>query len=76
MAVYKYVSEEWERTEIEGTLFVCERAKECRPRNVFLVLNRLSSKNLVEPVTKELNFQLQTPFLLYKTKVTNLRILL
>ncbi len=58
---------EWEKTETEGALFVYERQGD--PQYGFLVLNRLSSRNLVEPVTKELNFQLQTPFLLYKTKV-------
>jgi hypothetical protein len=66
VALYKFVSSEWEKTETEGTLFVYERQGD--PQYGFLVLNRLSSKNLVEPVTKELDFQLQSPFLLYKTK--------
>ncbi len=68
VAVYKYVQEEWEQTDINGTLFVCERSQGCQPRHGFVVLNRLSARNLVEPVTRELNFQLQAPFLLYKTK--------
>lgn len=43
--------------------------RNCDPQFGFLILNRRSTRNLVEPVTKELDFQLQTPFLLYKTKV-------
>ena len=63
----RFASDEWEKTETEGTLFVYER--NCDPQFGFLILNRRSTRNLVEPVTKELDFQLQTPFLLYKTKV-------
>ncbi|XP_038068079.1 mRNA-decapping enzyme 1B-like [Patiria miniata] len=37
------------------------------PYNGFMIMNRLSMNNLTEPVTKELEFQLQDPFLLYKT---------
>ena len=65
---FRFASEEWEKTETEGTLFVYER--NCDPQFGFLILNRRSTRNLVEPVTKELDFQLQTPFLLYKTKVS------
>ncbi|XP_033624086.1 mRNA-decapping enzyme 1B-like [Asterias rubens] len=32
-----------------------------------MIMNRLSMNNLTEPVTKDLEFQLQDPFLLYKT---------
>ena len=64
----RFASEEWEKTETEGTLFVYER--NCDPQFGFLILNRRSTRNLVEPVTKELDFQLLTPFLLYKTKVS------
>jgi len=66
VALYKYQSKtgEWEKTDVEGTLFVYRRAAE--PLYGFTIMNRLSMKNLVEPVTKQLDFQLQAPFLLYR----------
>jgi len=66
VALYKYVETEWEKTNIEGTLFVYER--KCEPTFGFLILNRLSSTNLIQPVTKDIELQDKTPFLLYKIK--------
>ena len=57
---------EWVQTDIQGTLFVYER--NCEPRYGFLILNRLSSNNLIQPITKDIELQDKTPFLLYKTK--------
>ena len=34
----------------------------------FLILNRLSTNNWIQPITSEIDSQLQAPFLLYKTK--------
>lgn len=34
-------------------------------------MNRLSTENLVEPITKDLEIQLQAPFLLYKNAKSN-----
>lgn len=64
VALYKYVGTEWEKTNIEGTLFVYER--KCEPVNGFLILNRLSSQNFIQPITKEVELQDKTPFLLFK----------
>ena len=36
------------------------------PRHGFTIMNRLSMENLTEPITKDLDFQLQDPFLLYR----------
>lgn len=36
------------------------------PRHGFTIMNRLSMDNLTEPITKDLDFQLQDPFLLYR----------
>merc|ERR550539_1598988 len=66
VALYKYVETEWEKTNIEGTLFVYER--KCEPCFGFLILNRLSTNNLIQPITKDIELQDKTPFLLYKTK--------
>ncbi|XP_072256135.1 mRNA-decapping enzyme 1B [Pyxicephalus adspersus] len=55
---------EWEKTEVEGTLFVHSRS--ASPKHGFTIMNRLSMENRTEPITKDLDFQVQDPFLLYK----------
>ncbi|RVE70307.1 hypothetical protein OJAV_G00063220 [Oryzias javanicus] len=66
VALYNFNSKanEWEKTDIEGTLFVYARS--ASPHHGFTIMNRLSTVNLVEPINKDLEFQLQDPFLLYK----------
>ncbi|XP_052461238.1 mRNA-decapping enzyme 1A-like isoform X3 [Carassius gibelio] len=66
VALYTFNSKvnEWEKTEIEGTLFVYARS--ASPHHGFTIMNRLSTENLVEPINKELDLQLQDPFLLYR----------
>ena len=61
---------DWEKTEVEGTLFVYKR--EADPEYGLTIMNRLSMDNLVEPVTKDLDFQLQTPFLLYRNHASEI----
>uniref|UniRef100_UPI00398EA500 mRNA-decapping enzyme 1B isoform X1 n=1 Tax=Pristiophorus japonicus TaxID=55135 RepID=UPI00398EA500 len=53
-----------EKTDVEGTLFVYARS--ASPRHGFTIMNRLSVENRTEPITKNLDFQLQDPFLLYR----------
>jgi len=65
VALYTFVNSEWEKTDIEGALFVYSRTGE--PFHNILIMNRLNMKNLVEPVTQGLDLQLQDPFLLYRT---------
>ncbi|XP_036373470.1 mRNA-decapping enzyme 1B isoform X2 [Megalops cyprinoides] len=66
VALYTFSSRanEWEKTDVEGTLFVYTRL--ASPRHGFTIMNRLSMDNLTEPITKDLDFQLQDPFLLYR----------
>uniref|UniRef100_A0A1A8EL45 5'-(N(7)-methylguanosine 5'-triphospho)-[mRNA] hydrolase n=1 Tax=Nothobranchius korthausae TaxID=1143690 RepID=A0A1A8EL45_9TELE len=66
VALYNFNSKanEWEKTEVEGTLFVYARS--ASPHHGFTIMNRLSAENLVEPINKDLEFQLQDPFLLYR----------
>lgn len=64
VALYIFNNNEWEKTEIEGALFVYSRTGE--PFHNILIMNRLNMKNLVEPVTQGLDLQLQDPFLLYR----------
>ncbi|XP_077355984.1 mRNA-decapping enzyme 1B isoform X2 [Festucalex cinctus] len=66
VALYTYNNRanEWEKTEVEGTLFIYTRL--ASPTHGFTIMNRLSMENLTEPITKDLDFQLQDPFLLYR----------
>uniref|UniRef100_A0A8D8Y3A0 mRNA-decapping enzyme 1B n=1 Tax=Cacopsylla melanoneura TaxID=428564 RepID=A0A8D8Y3A0_9HEMI len=57
---------EWDKTNIEGALFVYKRVG--NPLYSMFILNRNSPENLLEPVVKELDLQLQNPFILYKNK--------
>ncbi|KAL1463521.1 hypothetical protein WDU94_015266 [Cyamophila willieti] len=57
---------EWDKTNIEGALFVYKRVG--NPLYSMFILNRNSPENLLEPVVKDLNLQLQNPFILYKNK--------
>ncbi|XP_001601191.1 mRNA-decapping enzyme 1A [Nasonia vitripennis] len=72
VALYTFNGEknEWEKTDIEGALFVYSRIGE--PYNSILIMNRLNTKNQVEPVTPGLDLQLQEPFLLYKNSKGNI----
>ncbi|XP_052250189.1 mRNA-decapping enzyme 1B-like isoform X2 [Dreissena polymorpha] len=66
VALYSFnaKSNEWEKTSIEGSLFIYERT--AAPLKGFMILNRLGLNNLIEPITKDLEFQQQPPFLLYR----------
>ncbi|XP_033199788.1 mRNA-decapping enzyme 1A [Bombus vosnesenskii] len=72
VALYTFnaVNNEWEKTNIEGALFVYSRNGE--PYNSVLIMNRLNTNNLVEPVTQGLDLQLQEPFLLYRNSRCNI----
>lgn len=41
-------------------------SRSASPHHGFTIMNRLSTENLVEPINKDLEFQLQDPFLLYR----------
>ncbi|XP_068133327.1 mRNA-decapping enzyme 1B isoform X2 [Hyperolius riggenbachi] len=61
---FSHRANEWEKTDVEGTLFVYSRS--ASPMHGFTIMNRLSMENRTEPITKDLDFQLQDPFLLYR----------
>ena len=54
----------WDRRNMEGSLFVVERSSE--PRYQFVVLNRLSSENLIETIDDSFQTELTDQFLLYR----------
>lgn len=72
VALYTFcaLKNEWEKTDIEGALFVYSRNGE--PYNSILIMNRLNTNNLVEPVVKDLDWQMQAPFLLYRNGRNNI----
>ena len=57
-------SKAWDRKGVEGSLFVVERTS--MPKYQFVVLNRLSSENLVETIDENLQIELTEQFLLYR----------
>lgn len=66
VALYNFnANNEWEKTDVEGALFLYSRTGE--PQYNAFVLNRLSTINLIEPINEGLDLQLQEPFLLYRT---------
>jgi len=73
VALYNFNSDraEWEKTQIEGTLFLFQR--EAEPKYGFTIMNRLNPENHIEPVTGQLDFQIQPPFLLYKNSNNEIR---
>ncbi|XP_011639425.1 mRNA-decapping enzyme 1B [Pogonomyrmex barbatus] len=72
VALYTFNADEneWEKTDIEGALFLYSRNGE--PYNSILIMNRLNTNNLVEPVAPGLDLQLQEPFLLYRNSRCNI----
>lgn len=66
VALYRFnpLPNEWEKTETEGALFLYSRSGE--PLHSIMIMNRLNTNNLIEPIVKEFEYQLQAPFLLYR----------
>lgn len=64
VALYTFEENEWEKTNIEGALFVYSRNGE--PFHSLVIMNRLNTNNLVEPISKGIELQLKEPFLLYR----------
>lgn len=64
VALYTFEDNEWEKTNIEGALFVYSRNGE--PFHSLVIMNRLNTNNLIEPVSKGVELQLKEPFLLYR----------
>ncbi|VVC39495.1 Hypothetical protein CINCED_3A003206 [Cinara cedri] len=54
----------WQKTNVEGTLHVYTRSAE--PLHSIMIMNRLNTNNLMEPIENGLDLQLQEPFLLYR----------
>ncbi|XP_050529621.1 mRNA-decapping enzyme 1B-like [Daktulosphaira vitifoliae] len=66
VALYSFNADSnvWQKTNIEGTLHVYARSAE--PLHSVMIMNRLNTNNLTEPIETGLDLQLQVPFLLYR----------
>lgn len=66
VALYSFNAEAnaWQKTNVEGTLHVYTRSAE--PLHNVMIMNRLNTNNLMEPIENGLDLQLQEPFLLYR----------
>ncbi|XP_053720204.1 mRNA-decapping enzyme 1B isoform X6 [Synchiropus splendidus] len=66
VALYTFNSQssQWEKTEVEGTLFIYNRLTS--PCYGFTIMNKLNMQSVTEAITQDLDLQLQEPFLLYR----------
>ena len=52
------------------TLFLLNSCRSATPTSAFFIMNRLSMKNTMEPITNTMEFKLQDPFLLYRNSAS------
>jgi len=71
VAVYNYVSNDWNKLEIEGALFVV--SKEGTNNYGLIIINRLNTNNFNEIIDRKWEVKLNLPFLLYKNDKSDIR---
>ncbi|XP_051142828.1 mRNA-decapping enzyme-like protein isoform X2 [Andrographis paniculata] len=57
-------AKQWSRKHVEGSLFVVKRNGQ--PRFQFIVMNRLSTANMVENLLGDFEYEVHVPYLLYQ----------
>ncbi|XP_018578040.1 mRNA-decapping enzyme 1B isoform X1 [Anoplophora glabripennis] len=62
--IFNISTNEWEKTDTEGALFIYRRNGE--PFHSIMIVNRRNTNNVIEPIVKEFDYQMQVPFLLYR----------
>ena len=64
--IYVFISgsQKWERKEVEGALFLVKRS--AAPRFRLIVMNRLSTKNLLQDVTAQFQQEIMEPYLIFR----------
>lgn len=67
VALFQYSTQtsQWTKSDIEGALFVY--AHRNPSERGLIILNRHSPKNYKEPITADIEFKMNPPFLIYKT---------
>jgi len=68
VVLYKYNKSEWEKLDVEGAMFIVERNEPKNPKYRIVVMNRKSANDFHQDITKDLDLQVQLPFVFYKTK--------
>ncbi|KAI1289203.1 mRNA-decapping enzyme 1B [Halotydeus destructor] len=70
VAIYKFHAPDWQKLDIEGSLFIFSRYKDQLERGKsrfgFTVINRLSTTNLSEDIRLDLDLSYEAPYILYK----------
>uniref|UniRef100_A0A182TB33 mRNA-decapping enzyme C-terminal domain-containing protein n=1 Tax=Anopheles maculatus TaxID=74869 RepID=A0A182TB33_9DIPT len=69
--VFNNAENEWEKTDIEGALFIYRRFAE--PYHSIFINNRLNTNSLVEPIRGQIELQSKPPFLLYRNERSRIR---
>ncbi|XP_050077942.1 mRNA-decapping enzyme 1B [Anopheles maculipalpis] len=69
--VFNNAENEWEKTDIEGALFIYSRFAE--PYHSIFINNRLNTNSLVEPIRGQIELQTKPPFLLYRNERSRIR---
>uniref|UniRef100_A0A2M4AE71 Putative mrna decapping enzyme 1 n=1 Tax=Anopheles triannulatus TaxID=58253 RepID=A0A2M4AE71_9DIPT len=69
--VFNNEDSEWEKTDIEGALFIYSRYAE--PFHSIFINNRLNTNSLVEPIRGQIELQSKPPFLLYRNERSRIR---
>uniref|UniRef100_A0A182NF54 mRNA-decapping enzyme C-terminal domain-containing protein n=1 Tax=Anopheles dirus TaxID=7168 RepID=A0A182NF54_9DIPT len=69
--VFNNKENEWEKTDIEGALFIYSRFAE--PHHSIFINNRLNTNSLVEPIRGQIELQSKPPFLLYRNERSRIR---
>ncbi|XP_058126368.1 mRNA-decapping enzyme 1A [Anopheles ziemanni] len=69
--VFNNAENEWEKTDIEGALFIYSRFAE--PYHSIFINNRLNTNSLVEPIRGQIELQSKPPFLLYRNERSRIR---
>jgi mRNA-decapping enzyme 1B len=66
VVIYVFIqdSQKWERKEVEGALFLVKRSS--GPRFRLIVMNRLSTKNLVQDVSSQFQQEIMEPYLIFR----------
>eukprot|EP00937_MAST-01D_sp_MAST-1D-sp2_P000999 g999.t1 len=65
MYLFDEQAKQWTRKGVEGPLFVAKRAE--APHFRLVVLNRLSTENVVQDLTVQFQFEQMDPYLIYRT---------
>lgn len=65
---YKFQDDSWDKLEVEGAMFIVERNEPKFPKYRIVVMNRKSSDDFRQDITKDLELEVHHPYVFYRTK--------